>query len=96
MKLSPHGTPDAKAGRRQLDEAPEPRAVADQDLGGEPAAERIADQMDAVESRLLDEVEIEHREIRHRADPGRVVGAAKPGMLRHQQVVMLGQGIEER
>ena len=87
---------DADAGRRELDEAAEMRAVADQDLGREPAAERVADQMDAVEPRLLDEVEIEHRQVRHRADPRRIVGAAKTGMLRHEQLVMLGQPVEER
>ena len=87
---------DADAGRRELDEAAEARAVADQDLGGEPAAERVADQMDPVEPRLLDEVEIEHRKVRHRADPRRIVGAAEAGMLGHQQLVALGQRIEER
>src|SRR6266704_1835656 len=52
--------------------------------------------MDAVEPGLLDEVEIEHREVRHRAYPRRIVGAAKPGMLRHQHLMALGQRIEER
>jgi hypothetical protein len=72
------------------------RAVADQNLGREPAAERIADQMDIVEPGLLDEVEIEHRQVRHRGDPRRVVGAAETGVLGHQQFVTLGQRVEKR
>ena len=87
---------DADAGRCQLDEAPKAGAVADQDLGGEPAAERVADEMDPVEPHLLDEVEIEHRQVRYRMDPRRVVGAAKAGMLGHQHLVALRQRIEER
>ena len=49
-----------------------------------------------VEPGLLDEVEIEHREVGHRADPRRIVGAAEAGMLGHQHLVALGQRIEER
>jgi hypothetical protein len=66
------------------------------DLGGEPAAERIADQVDPVEPRFFDEVEIEEREVRQRADSGRVVGTAEARMLRHQEFIALGERIEER
>jgi hypothetical protein len=56
---------DADARRRELDEATEAGAVADQDFCGEPAAERVADDMDPVEPRLLEEVEIKHGKVRH-------------------------------
>src|SRR6516162_1598147 len=89
-------TLEANASRCELDKALKAGAVAYQDFGGKPAAERVADQMDSVETRLLDEVEIKHCQVRDRADPWRVVGTTKTGMLGHQQLVMLRQHLEER
>jgi hypothetical protein len=46
--------------------------------------------MDLVEPGFLDQVEIEHREVGYRGNPRRVVGAAKAGMLGHQDLIALG------
>src|SRR5579872_2782673 len=52
--------------------------------------------MDTVEPGLLDQIEIEHRQVGHRGDPFGIVGAAKPGMLGDPDLVALGKRIEER
>ena len=56
----------------------------------------MADQVEAVEPQLLDEVEIEHREIGDVADPRRIVRPAEAGMLGHEHLVSVGERIEER
>src|SRR5438552_1064474 len=52
--------------------------------------------LDAVRPLLLKEGGVEHGKVRHRAEPWRIVGAAKAGMLRHQYFVARGQCIKER
>jgi hypothetical protein len=47
----------------------------------DPGADRVANQVDAVEPGLIDEVEIKHREVGHRSDPWWIVGAPEAGML---------------
>src|SRR3974390_802481 len=56
---------DADSGRSELDETAKARAVTDQDFGSKPAAKRVADEVYPVEPHFLNQVEIEHREIRH-------------------------------
>ena len=73
-----------------------PARAAHRDFGRDPAAERIADQMEPVEAERLDEVEIEIGKVAELIEPVRRVGAAETRMLRHDHVVALRQRLHER
>ena len=87
---------DPYAGGREQRQRREPRAVAHGELGRDPAAERMADQVHALDAQAVEHVEVIHRHVLHVADPGRVVGLAEAGMLGNEQLVFAGQSVEER
>ncbi len=62
----------------------EPVGVADRKLGGDPAAERRPDEMDAVEIELLEEVEIEVGEVVDGIEPVRRIAVVEARMLRER------------
>ena len=47
------------------------------------------------EAQRLEEIEIEHRDVGHAADQRRIVRCAEAGMLRHDELVALGERVEE-
>ena len=67
----------------------EAAGIAHRKLGRHPAAQRLPDQMDAVEIELLQKVEIEVREVGDGVEPGRRFRFAKAGMLRDDHVERL-------
>ena len=73
---------DMDAGGADQRQRGEPAGVAHRKLGRDPAAERDADQMDAVEIELVEEVEIEVGEVGDGVEPVRRVGGAEARMLR--------------
>ena len=87
---------DADAGRGDERQALGAAPIANEDLGGDPAAERMADDVDVAQLERLEEIEIEHRHVGDVADQRRIVRGAEARMLGYQQLVLLGQRIEER
>src|SRR5499427_9851343 len=65
--------------------------VAYRRLRGDPAAERIPDEMDAGEVELLEEVEIEIRQIPDGIEPWRRIGGTEAGMLGSDNVELFRQ-----
>ena len=63
--------------RIDQDEAAHPRGVADRELGGEPAAERQADDVDPVEPEGVQHVERVEDQILHRLDRVEALGSAE-------------------
>jgi hypothetical protein len=86
------GDPDGADER----EACQPRGVANRKLGRDPAAERGADQMNAVELQRFDHVEVEVGKIARAIEPWRVVRAAEPRMFRRERVECPRQTVEKR
>ena len=74
--------------QRQRGEA---AGIAHGKLSRHPAAQRLPDQMDAVEIELLEKVEIEVREVGNGVEPWRRFGFAESGMLRDDHVERLRQ-----
>jgi hypothetical protein len=70
--------------------------VAHCDLGGDPAAEGIADDVDAVGAEVIEKVEVVHRHVGDVPDGAGVVERAEPGMLGHEHVVMASELLEQR
>ena len=70
--------------------------VAHRDLGREPAAERIADQMRVLDFELIEDVEIEIGEVVNGIEPVRRIALAEPGMFRRDDVVFLRECLQER
>ena len=69
------------ANRADQGQARQPCRIAHCQLGGDPAAERGADQMHPFQIQCLQQIEIEIGEIGNVIEPGRVVRLTKAGML---------------
>src|SRR3954467_3136483 len=70
---------DMNASGRDQRQGCEAAGIAHRKLGGHPAAQRLPDQMDAVETEFLEKIEIEVREVGDGVEPWRRVEAAEPG-----------------
>jgi hypothetical protein len=74
----------------------EPRGAAHRQLGGDPAAERGADQMHPLQAKRFQEIEIEIDEIVDAIEPGWIIRLAKAGMLRGEHRETLRQFLQKR
>src|SRR3954469_22240007 len=83
------------AGGRDQRQGCEAAGIAHRKLGGDPATQRLPDQMDAVETEFLEKIEIEVREVGDGVEPWRRVGSAEAGMLRDDHVERRGQPTHE-
>src|SRR5262249_38427523 len=82
---------DMDTGRADEGQGSQPRRVADGEVGGDPAAERAADEMDLVQVELVEKVEVEIGEIGNVVEPIRRVGRAETGMLGNDNVEFFRQ-----
>ena len=84
------------AGRREQRETAQARRIANRDLGGGPAAERVADEMNIPEIERRQQIEIEEREIADAAEPGRQIPVAEARMLGRDHAPFGAQHLEQR
>ena len=82
---------DMDAGGRCERQRGEAAGIAHGKFSRHPAAQRLPDQMDAVEIKLLQKVEIEVRDVGNGVEPGRRFRFTKSGMLRDDHVERLRQ-----
>ena len=73
-------------GRRDQREALQPLGVEDREVGCDPAAEREADEVDAVELEHVEEVAVVEHEVVEAVEPLRELGVAEARMLGSDQV----------
>ena len=87
---------DMDAGGRCERQRSKAAGIAHREFRSDPAAQRLPDQMDAVEIELLEKIEIEVREVSDGIEPRRRIRFAKAGMLRDDHVERLRQPRHER
>src|SRR2546423_4613984 len=74
----------------------ETRAIAHRQLGGDPAAEGVTDEMHALSVETVEHIEVVHGHVGDIADPPRVCRSAETGMLRSDDPVRAGELLEKR
>jgi hypothetical protein len=90
-----HVARDPQPGGTKQREPVDPLGRVDGELGRQPAAERPADDVDALEPEAVEDLEVVVDEIVHRLDLGHVVGAAEPGVVGRHHREAAGQQPEE-
>ena len=91
-----HGVAAFDAGGREQRQRCQPGRVADRDLGRDPAAEAVPDEMNIAQVQRLHQVEIEERHVADAHHPVRDLPAPEARMLRRQHAVSAAELLEQR
>src|SRR5258708_2903411 len=95
-RVGPAHARDADAMSGQQGQAGERTVVANCDFAREPSADREAGKVDAVETEMIEQVEIEIGEVADIIEPARRVRTAEARMLGDDDIEMLGELGEKR
>ena len=91
-----HVARDPQPGGAQQRQPLDPLGRVDGELGRQPAAQRAADDVHALEAEAVEDVEVVVDEVVHRLDLGHVVGAAEARMVGRHHVEAAGAGARGR
>ncbi len=83
---------DREAHRVDQHHTADPRAVAQRDLRGDPATDRVADDRDVGEVELVEERGVDRGQALHAVHAGRARAAVETGMNRHEYAGGPGNG----